>query len=40
MAAKDTAFDSMVEGFQEDAPFGAGPWMVPDPEPSEGVDDE
>lgn len=39
MAAKDTAFDGMVEGFREGS-FGAGPWMVPDPEPEEGVEDE
>lgn len=40
MAARDTVFDGMVEGFREDTAFGAGPWMVPDPEPAEGGDEE
>lgn len=41
MAANDTGFDGMVEGFREDTAFGVGPWMVPDPEqPAEGVEEE
>jgi hypothetical protein len=40
MAARNTAFDGMVEGFEMDS-FGAGPWLVPDEDqPEEGVDDE